>query len=248
MDAFSDPRLLLLFVCAIPVGVLAILLGATQFLSLPIFQLLLPELTLGAIVANMKVGSVLRNLIALKPLRHHIRPRELRSLLVPLCVGGAIGALGVANVSQAFLVPALLVAIAVTEGAPYLGKRLTTRQILVLSFLAGIFGGILGAGISVIILALLRIRTPDDAKILEVRAQGVFLELATTAASIVAFALQNQLILAVWVTWAAGAMIGGYIGGRLLEHTGKFSPRTQKMFLRAAYLVALAVATARLLG
>jgi len=248
MESFFDQRLLWVFLSGIPVGIFAIVLGGTMFLSLPIFQLFFPELSLGALVGNIKVGSAIRNAFAIWPLRRRLRIREIFHILVALLAGGFIGAFGITNVSQSFVLPVIVLAILVTEAAPWISGRISKSTYIVVAVLAGVFGGIIGAGISLIILSLLRIQIPDNDRIVEVRADAILLELINTLAAIVVFMFFGKLIFPLWVSWALGSIIGGYIGGHIVERTGRFPPAIQRYLLRAVFGFALAVAGYKLIS
>jgi len=239
---FISTDLLIVFFAAIPIGIIAIVLGGTMFLSLPLFQLLYPTLTMGAIVGNIKVGSVFRNITAVIPLWKEIHLKDLLIPAIPLILGSICGALGIAYLSQKFILPALLIAILLTEFASKISKYITPKIYFIVALAAGIFGGILGAGISLIIISLVRIRIHDDNKIFQVRAHGILLELLSTVAAVVVFAFSGVLITSLWIAWTLGAIIGGYIGGYIIKYTGKCSPLLQKWLMRLMFVVAIAIA------
>lgn len=247
MEIFYDPALLWLFLAGIPIGIFAIVFGGTMFLCLPVFQLLFPEMAMGAIVGNIKMGSILRNLSALYPLRHHIQIKPILPLIILFCAGAAIGAFSIASVSQIFILPAIIIAILVSEFSSVIAKHIPRSLFYLIVFLTGIFGGILGAGILLLIIALLRVQITEDEKLHHVRALAVFTEFLISLSAVIVFWSKDLLILKIWLIWAIGSMIGGFIGGMILHHTKKMHPKTQKIFLRLAFLFAFMVAVIKML-
>lgn len=246
MDGFFEIGSLWLFLVAIPVGVFAVLIGASQFLSIPLFQLFFPQMTLGAIVGNLRIGNMLRDLVALIPVYRSVQFKTLGTFIVVICIGSIIGTLGTISLPQTVLLPILLFAVVVTEAAPWISSRVHRHALLGAFFLTGVYYGVIGAGGSVITLAFLRVQYPQDHHIHAVRVHMLLLEFCAFAVSVAAFVLTGRVDWVISLVWAAGAMIGGYIGGIVLKHTGKTKPRTQKIFLRAVYCVAIGVALWRL--
>lgn len=248
MGSWFELQMLWLFLLSIPVGVFAVVIGASQFLAIPIFQLFFPQMTLGAIVGNLRIGNLLRNVIALIPVRKDIHIRSVWSYLVVICIGSIIGTLLTANIPQSLLLPILVLAVVVTEAAPKISRFVSRSALQVAFFINGIYYGIIGAGGSVISLAFLRIRYPSDDQIHAVRVHMLVLEASAFFVSVVAFLFTGLIDWKVSLVWAAGGMIGGYIGGLVLKKTGKAKPSTQKLLLRTVYTIALAVAAWRALA
>lgn len=239
---FSHLTLLWLFLSGIPIGIFAIVFGGTMFLSLPVFQILFPELAMGAIIGNIKMGSVIRNLGAVFVLRKDISLKGIWPLFTLFCGGAVLGAISIANVSQVFIPPAIIAAILISEFSKQISSHIPKPIFYLAVLLTGMFGGIIGAGISILILALLRIRIHEDHRIHHVRSLAIFTELLLTIAAVVVFWIQGQLIFSIWIAWAAGSIIGGFIGGKLIHYTGKLNPKTQKIALRAVFAFALIIA------
>ena len=72
MEIWSDISNLYLFLSAVPIGVFAVVLGGSMFLSIPVFQIFFPEMSMSAVIGNIKVGSVIRNMGAVVVLKKHI--------------------------------------------------------------------------------------------------------------------------------------------------------------------------------
>lgn len=246
MEVFYSPTLLWLFLSGIPIGIFAIVFGGTMFLSIPVFQLLFPEMIMASIIGNIKMGSVIRNAGAVLVLRKHIEARKFIPLIGIFCVGAIIGAFLVSQATNTLMLPTIVVAILVTEFAPWISKHIPKSLFYLIVFAVGIFGGIIGAGILLLIIALLRIAIPEDHNLHHVRSLAVFTELVMAISAIIVFFFTGHLIFEVWIAWAAGSLIGGYIGGRLLRYTGKLNPRIQKWALRAIFVFALGISILRL--
>lgn len=246
MDVFYDPNLLWLFASSVPIGIFAIVFGGTMFLSIPVFQLLFPEMIMASIIGNIKMGSVIRNVGAVHTLRKHINAKKFLPLIAIFCAGSIIGALLVSHASNALILPTIVVAIFVTEFAPWISKHIPKSFFYLITFAVGIFGGIIGAGILLLIIALLRIAIPEDHNLHHVRSLAIFTELLMAVVAVIVFAFTGHLIFHVWVVWAVGSLIGGFIGGKILHHTGKMSPHVQKWALRAIFVFAVLVSVIRL--
>lgn len=230
----------LLIVSAVVIGIFAVVFGGTLFLSLPLFQILFPDMVLGALVGNLKFGSVLRNATALVPLRKELDP-SVWPLGLALCAGSLIGAIGIANLTQMIVPIVLVVGILVSENA----KRITIPEagFWIGAFLVGVYGGILGAGIMLLVLALLQIHYME---ITAARANALMLEMCLSAIAVVVFIGFDLLSWPIAITWAIGGMAGGYLGGHIVKHTGKLSPAWQQWLIRAAFAIAIVVAVWRL--
>ncbi len=225
-----------IFVSAIFIGVFAVVMGGTLFLSLPLFQILFPEMSLGAIVGNVKFGSIFRNATALIPLYKQLDKKVLW-LAPTLCLGSIMGSWLVASVSQAVVPGVLITGLLIHE----YGKKLKLPDYLfwVIAFLIGFYGGIFGAGIMLLIVLLLRLR---DTTAIDARANALLLEMLLSFVAVLTFWHLNLINWPIAIVWAAGGMGGGLIGGLLIKHTGRWSQRSQDWLIRVAFLIALIVA------
>ena len=148
--------------------------------------------------------------------------------------------------SQKYVLPIIIGAFFVTEYAQVLASKFGPKLFIVLAILVGIYGGLFGAGIFLLILALVRMKIPQDERIIEVRVNTVVLEIGNAAAAVVAFAILGKLSFTIWVPWAAGSIIGGYLGGVVIKKTGHCAPETQKTLLRLIFLFALLISVYKL--
>jgi uncharacterized membrane protein YfcA len=87
--------------------------------------------------------------------------------------------------------------------------------------LAAIYGGYFGAGLSVIILAVLGLTLDDTLTRLNALKQGVSFSVNTAAA--IFFLFSGQVVWSAALVMAVGALLGGALGGRL---AGRIKPAT----------------------
>lgn len=226
----------ILFFSAIVIGIFAVVFGGTLFLSLPIFQILFPEMAFGALIGNIKLGSVVRNLAAAVPLRKHI-DTDIWILGLVLSVGSIIGALFIAEASLVWVPFALLVGLLVSEFASLI--KIPKQLFWVTAFVTGIYGGILGAGIMLLIIALLQLKYDH---LISARANAVVLELCISVVAVLIFIRFDLINWQVALIWATGGIIGGYIGGHLINTTTKLSPSKQQWLVQGAFVLAMVVA------
>jgi uncharacterized membrane protein YfcA len=87
--------------------------------------------------------------------------------------------------------------------------------------LAAVYGGYFGAGLSVIILAVLAIVLDDN--LTRLNALKQFVAFATNTAAAVFFVFSGQVVWAAAAVMAVGALLGGVLGGKL---AGRIKPAT----------------------
>jgi uncharacterized protein len=86
-------------------------------------------------------------------------------------------------------------------------------------FLAAVYGGYFGAGLSVIVLAVLGVTVEDTLTRLNALKQAV--ALSTNTAAAVFFIFSGQVVWTAALVMAVGALVGGALGGRL---AGRLKP------------------------
>jgi hypothetical protein len=87
--------------------------------------------------------------------------------------------------------------------------------------LAAVYGGYFGAGLSVIILAVLAIALDDN--LTRLNALKQFVAFATNTAAAIFFVFSGQVVWAAAAVMAVGALLGGVLGGKL---AGRIRPST----------------------
>jgi uncharacterized membrane protein YfcA len=174
--------------------------------------------------------------------------RRLWFLLPAAALGGLVGGLLLLNTSERLfrqLVPFLILLasllLAVQEPLrAWLLRRAGEKQRRPLSeawaavpiFLAAIYGGYFGAGLSVIILAVLALVLDDNLTRLNALKQAVAFATNITAAAL--FLFSGQVVWSAAAVMAIGALIGGSLGGRL---AGRVRPATLRRLVVAIGIV-----------
>lgn len=230
--------LLLLALAAVAAGVVNALAGGGTLLTFPA----LTALGLPAVAANVT------NTVALAP--GHLgatlaQRRELagqrsrvRRLVPAALLGGLAGSLLLLGTSERVfrhLVPFLiLLASALLAGQEPLrawlarrlgGARGSHEALAVLPvFAASVYGGYFGAGLSVIVLAVLGLLLEDSLTRLNAAKQAV--GFAANAAAAALFLFSGQVHWPAGLVMAAGAIAGGALGGRL---AGRVRPTTLRL-------------------
>jgi uncharacterized protein len=105
--------------------------------------------------------------------------------------------------------------------------------------LASIYGGYFGAGLSVIVLAVLGLLIDDSLTRLNALKQAI--AFVTNTAAAVFFLFSGQVVWSAALVMAAGALIGGTLGGRL---AGRIQPNTLR---RIVVVIGVAVGVVYLL-
>jgi hypothetical protein len=176
--------------------------------------------------------------------------RRLWMLLPAGALGGLVGGLLLLNTSERLfseLVPFLILLaaglLAVQEPlrawlvgrAQRAGKAgYNEAWAIIPIFLAAIYGGYFGAGLSVIILAVLGLVLDDSLTRLNGLKQAV--AFATNIAAALLFVFSGQVVWLVAAVMAVGALVGGALGGRL---AGRIKPVTlRRVVVVLAVLVA----------
>jgi hypothetical protein len=217
----------LLLVGGFVVGIFSVIIGGGFFISIPLLQFLFPSVSYGAIVGNLKVGSFFRGIGSTITNRKEID--WLGNLLwsVPLVIGTVLGVMVIAHLHQRWMLPAIVAAIALSELAPRLAKRITKGSFQAAALATGAYAGFLGAGIGIILVALFRLKHPAVERIAHVKIQARFIEWLI---GLLPREPHRRLV---------ARLVGGELRGRR-EKQGAMSGKSQKSVLRLAYLVAIA--------
>lgn len=245
LASIQSVELLWLFFLAIPVGMWAVVLGASMFLSLPVFQVLFPQMSLAFWIANIKVGSLFRNAVAVFAAREKLDFKKAVLVGIPVVIGSMVGAQFAVSFPQEFVIPIIVIAILMTEFSELFQRYVQNKVFLAVAFLVGFYGGVFGAGVSLFIWALLKSKTVRDLDLANVRTDGLFIEGFLTLSAVVVFFFNGQINWVVALVWMAGSMIGGFLGGKFIKISGKWKDSTQRWLLRLSFAVALGVAVAK---
>lgn len=224
------------------VGIMGVVFGGGLFFAAPLMQWLFPAASFGTIIGNAKVGGLARSISSTIATWNEIKFKECLEVGVPAIMGTMLGALFVSHLSQSWLLPATILAVAVTEIAPKLTPYITKRTFFISALLTGVYAGVFGAGFGLLLVALLRIRHPKDEQISFAKIQSRFIEGAIFVVAVATHWIGGNLIAIIWVPWAIGQLIGGYIGALVLEYMSTLSGKIQKMTLYIAYVISIVTA------
>lgn len=243
MEIFFSSSNWILFFSAIPIGIAAILFGGTLFIALPLFQFLFPQASIGYLLGNIKFGSFFRSLSAIIATREQLKKfKHSLPMIFLLAIGTFLGAIGIIKLSQEFVFPIVLLGILITEFSDKITHYFSEKIFAISNFLVGIYGGIFGGGINILLFSLLKIKNPeikDD--ISSLRVEATFLEFLLSIIVLLTVIFSWQIDFEIAGFYAAGGIIGGFLGGKLLAHTGKLKPSLQKLLLRISFAIALGV-------
>jgi uncharacterized membrane protein YfcA len=196
----------------------------------------------GAVVGNIKVSSFFRSIGSTASTFRQIEFLQNFKLVPVALVGTVLGATAISHIDQKWMLPAIVSAIIFTIQAPKFASRVTPQTFALASFITGVYAGVLGAGIGVMLVALLRLKHPEDTEIALVKIQARFVEFLLVIAAVITHIFNGSLISALWVPLSIGGIIGGYAGGVLLNKMGELSGLVQKRILYAAFSIDLLVA------
>jgi uncharacterized membrane protein YfcA len=236
---------LLIIIASFFIGIFAVIVGGGMFFSMPFMQWLFPEVAFGMLVGNVKVGSLFRSLGSTWSTRRQIKYIENVKISAFALLGTVIGSSFIANLSQKWLFPAVIVAVILALVAPKISHLITARTFNIAAFATGAYAGVFGAGIGLLLIALLRLKYTKDDEIAFVKIQARFVEFMLVVAAVVTHFLHGNLVSAMWLPWSIGALGGGYAGGIVLDKIGKLPGQIQSYILYAAFAISVAVAGAK---
>lgn len=163
--------------------------------------------------------------------------KRLRLILPAGAIGGIIGGVLLLNTGERLfrdLVPYLILLASgllaiqdpvrawLTRRAAQANQSVASENWSILPVtLAAVYGGYFGAGLSVIVLAVLGLVLEDNLTRLNALKQAV--AFATNTAAAIFFVFSGQVVWPVALVMAVGALVGGSLGGRL---AGKVKPAT----------------------
>jgi uncharacterized protein len=170
--------------------------------------------------------------------------RRMRLLLPASVVGGVLGGILLLNTPERLfrvLVPFLILAASallavqeplrnwLTRRAVHLGVRAIPEPWAILPVcIAAVYGGYFGAGLSVIVLAVLGLLINDNLTRLNALKQSI--AFSTNIAAAVFFLFSGKTVWSAAIVMAVGALIGGTIGGRL---AGRVKPAVLRVIVVA---------------
>lgn len=230
---------LLIFSGGVIIGALGVLVGATLFLTIPFLQLVSPGISYAQIISNGKVGSFFRGIASSLSTFKQIDLKTVLASIIPFMVGTAIGSFLTTKIDQNLLLPIIIGAIIISELSPCIAHLINKKTRFIFSFIIGIYGGFIGAGISILIIALLRTSFPKDEHLVFVRIQSGVVELLGTSVIFMVNLFYGNILWPLVFYWSLGMFIGGYLGGVLLKKSVKISSKMQKIYVYIIYCVAV---------
>lgn len=241
----------LAIVAAIAAGAINALAGGGTLITFPT----LVALGIPPIMANVTstvalcpgyFGATLAQLPDIRPQQQRLR------LVVPAAiVGGLVGGFLLLNTGEKLfqaLVPLLILLASILLALQnpmrqWLNRRLAkhsaqgipTFWVIPLIFLAAIYGGYFGAGLSVIVLAALALIFDDSLTRLNALKQAV--AFCVNVAAAIFFVFSGKVVWSVAAAMAVGALAGGVLGGKL---AGKVNPNTLRyLVVSIGFMIAL---------
>lgn len=225
------------------VGVWGSVIGGSLFFGIPALQWLRPELSFTQAIGNLKVGSVTRSVGTILATLKEIQWKIVFTLGIPMALGSVVGVFFI-NQAKDLALGFILLGILLTEGGKWITKKEfkpSPATFYVGAFLLGIYAGIIGAGIGIITVMVLRLKYTDDSQIGELKVQARASELLAAIVTVTTHYLHGNIFFYIAVPYAIGAFIGGYIGGNFLKEMMNLSKTTQKRILYASYIFAIVV-------
>ena len=246
MEGFADSggMLLLLFFGGVLISIFGSVVGGSLFLSVPFVSLLFPGISLASAIGNIKVGSTFRGLGFIAAVWREIEYKRYLPFLFLLFFGTVLGVLAISALDKKWLLPLLCFAILFVEVAPKVAHKISKKMFLSGGFLAGMYYGFFGPGIHFLLLALLRTQNPKSSQIVKNKMQIIYLETMVGFWAIFMHFSQGHLVAKIWICWAAGSLVGGILGGKILQKVGKMPGGTQTLLLRISFVIALLAAGA----
>jgi hypothetical protein len=246
----SEIEYLLVGLAALAAGAVNALAGGGTLITFP----MLTAVGIPAVAANvtntvaLSPGYLGATLAQAKDLGD--QRRRLWLLLPASALGGVMGGILLLNTGERLfrdLVPYLIILAStllavqdpvrawLVRRAEEKGTAVTSDKVAVLpALLAAIYGGYFGAGLSVIVLAVLGLTLDDSLTRLNALKQAISFSVNITAA--IFFLFSGKVVWSAALVMAVGALIGGALGGRL---AGRIKPITLR---RVVVTIGFAVA------
>jgi uncharacterized membrane protein YfcA len=132
-------------------------------------------------------------------------------------------------------------AVTLALAAPRIARFVTSLGFHLAAFLTGVYAGFFGAGIGVLLIALLRLKFTGSHEIAHVKIQARFVEFLMAIVAVATHITHDNIIASIWIPWSAGAVIGGYAGGIMLKKLGRLPGSIQEGVLYAGFGLALLI-------
>ena len=248
-------KIVVIFVAGCAAGISNGIAGGGTFISFPtLLALGIPTLT-----ANMSssVGILPSTFGGVRGFRRELRiHRHLLRELLPTCVlGSGVGTallLVGSNHTFSIVVPWLIgMATALFAVAPRItrwlaGKESTShpsavrrRSLFAGIFVASMYGGYFGAGLGIVLLAVMALTLPYDLNVLQ--GLRVALSLLINVVAGVVFVVRGHLALQAVLVLLVGALVGGWLGTLLIRRVSPTAVRAMVIIIGTVTTVKLAM-------
>lgn len=248
-------KILIIFVAGCAAGIANGIAGGGTFLSFPT----LLALGISSLTANMSssVGILPSTFGGIRGFRHELTiHKKLLRDLIPTCVlgSGAGTALLLIGSSHTFsiVVPWLIgVATILFAISPRVTKLLAKmersrdpdavhrRSLFVGIFISSMYGGYFGAGLGIVLLAVMALTLPYDINVIQ--GLRVALSLLINAVAGVVFVVRGHLALQAVLVLLVGALVGGWLGTLLIRRVSPKAVRAMVITIGAVTTIKLAM-------
>jgi uncharacterized membrane protein YfcA len=250
-------RLVIFCVAGIAAGISNGIAGGGTFLSFPtLLALGIPTLTANV---SSTVGVLPSSLGGIRGFREELRThKELFRSLVPTCFLGSITgtALLLLGSTQTFrnVVPWLIgIATLLFAMAPRITKRLAEieqaidqgtepvrrRALFIGIFLSSVYGGYFGAGLGIVLLAVMALTLPYEIYVLQGLRSG--LSMLINAVAAVVFIIRGHLAMDAVYMLLIGTLVGGWLGTLLIRRVSPKVVRTLVIIVGTVTTIKLAI-------
>jgi uncharacterized membrane protein YfcA len=247
-------KIVIIFLAGVAAGISNGIAGGGTFISFPAL------LSLGypSLQANMSssVGIVPSTLGGIRGFRHELSMHQrLFRELVPTCIAGSLVGTGFLLFSSAStfraVVPWLIgTATLLFAAAPRLTKafaRIERREsggerrslLFIGIFVASVYGGYFGAGLGIVLLAVMALSLPYELNVLQGLRQAFGLLINGVAA--IVFIVRGHLALVAVIWLLVGSLFGGWLGTVLIRRVSPKMVRVLVIVIGAATTIRLAV-------
>lgn len=231
---------LILFFIAFGISTVSMVVGSMTPIYLSLMQFFFPVLSMGTIIGCSKVSNTARGIGGFLSFWSEIDWKFIFKTAPIFVLGGIAGANLVSEFSSTLILPILILAFFIAEFAPYFSRFFTGKNFLIFEFFMGFYTAVIAASAKIILLAVYRMKEPDDAKIMWIKIQIQVIMFFVVVVAAITHYFHGNLIWDIVLPLVIGDFIGGFMGGKILKKTGKFSGDFQKNIMRLSFLVGIA--------
>ncbi len=224
-----------LFLTGLVFGCLMVVFGNMLPMAAAILQTLLPGANFGNIIGTIKFGGVFRGIGTLFSTYKTLDFSIIKWIWFPLAIGAIIGVNLIAHLDSKWIFPTLIIAYFIAEFANKIAPHISQKHLYGLAIIIGVYVGFLGAGLRSIFMSLLRLKFPDENKIVLLKIHSSFLSWTLVIIAATGHYLHGNITTEYATPFAAGAFLGGFTGGKILKKFAIKSPQSQRWLMRASF-------------